>query len=238
MKLLILFGFFESFLFPRSVLHQEEFNPAQLHREKFEFVFGSETRYGLAELRTFYLYSQFDRYGIELASFGSDLYRENFFQFGFGFPVGGKFAAGFNVAGLNSWVKDLSNDFAYAIKAGGQFQADVVMVSAWVNNINVPRISTVDYAPVTYSARLEYKPRRNIDFNFAVLGVETGFPFYRCGVEYAPHRNMLLSLGFSTRPIILEYGLKISIGSMRLLYSGNRHQQLGLTHDFGIGFTR
>ena len=237
MKILLLFGFFESFLFPRSVLHQIEFNPAQLHREKFELLLGSETRYGLAEIRTFYLYSQINRYSIELASFGSDLYRENFFQFGFGFPIGEWFAAGFHVAGLNCWVKDLSSDFAYAIKAGAQFETDVVIVSAWLNNINVPRISTVDYAPVTYSARLDYNPHPNFDFIFALLGVETGLPFYRCGVEWTPHASMLLCVGFTTRPITIEYGIKITIGRVRLLYSGNRHQQLGLTHDFGIGFT-
>jgi hypothetical protein len=199
---------------------------------------GSEMRYELAELRTYYLHSQVGSYGMKFASFGGELYRENFLEIGFGFPVGRRFSAGVNIAGLNSWVRDVSNEFIYAIKVGGQFESVPFKVSAWVNNINVPRISSVDYTPVSYSLRSEYSARDNLSFHFSISGVETELPFYRFGAFYAPHDMILLSMGVDTKPITLEYGLKVAVGGMFVFYSGNRHQQLGLTHNLGLGFSR
>ncbi|MDH4210415.1 MAG: hypothetical protein OEV79_03085 [candidate division WOR-3 bacterium] len=238
MKILLLVGFFESFLFPRSILHEGNFNPAQLHERRFELMAGSEVRYELAELRTYYLHSQVNSFSVRFASFGGELYRENFLELGFGFPLGEQFSAGFNIAGLNSWVRDVSNEFAYAIKVGGQFESAPLVVGVWVNNVNVPRVSSIDYTPVSYSLRLDYLARGNLDFCFSVLGVETELPFYKFGVIFIPHEITLLSLGINTKPITIEYGLKVTFGSMYVFYSGNRHQQLGLTHNVGLGFAR
>jgi hypothetical protein len=231
-----LISFFDSFLFPKSVLYENKFNPAQLHEKKFELMLTSEMRYELPELRTFGLYSQIDRYSFELASFGSGSYRENFFEFGLGFPIGNHFALGMNVTGLNTWIKNISNDFTYGIKLGAQFENDFFLISSWVNNVNVPRLSPVDYVPVSYSVRVDYKASPTLDFGFAVRGVENGLPFYNFGLRFYPHEILLLSLGVNSEPMLLEYGLQLSLGKMFLSYSGNRHQQLGLTHNLGLGF--
>lgn len=238
MKILLLLGFFESFIFPRNILYEIDFNPAELHRSKFELIAGSEIRYELAELRTYYLHSQLGCYGMKFASFGNELYRENFLEIGFGFPIDQHFSAGAYIAGLNCWVKDVSNDFSYAIKAGGQFESAPFKVSLWVNNINVPRISSVDFAPISYSLRSDYSARNDLNFHFSVSGVETDLPFYKFGAAYRAHDVILLSMGISTKPITFEYGLQIAFGHMFVFYSGNRHQQLGLTHNLGMGFSR
>ena len=107
MKILLLLGFFDSFLFPRNILLEHHFNPAYLHQERFEIIVVSEIRFELAELQTFGIYSQIKSYSVQAISFGNDMYRENFLEFGFGFPVAKKFAVGVNIAGLNTWIKDL-----------------------------------------------------------------------------------------------------------------------------------
>lgn len=198
----------------------------------------SETRFELSELRTFGLYSQVDRYRMAVASFGNNLYRENYLEVAFGFPVARQFSFGLSAAGLNCWIKDFSNEFTYAIKVGGRFESEPFLIGIWVNNVNVPRLSSVDYAPVSYSLRFDYRALPNLNFNFSIRGVETALPFYNFGLTVMPHEIMLIGLGINTKPILLEYGLKISFGRMFLNYSGNRHQQLGLTHNFGLGITR
>lgn len=198
----------------------------------------SETRFELAELRTFDLYSQIDHYSLRVTSFGCESYRENYFAFGFGFPVGRNFAVGFNVAALNVWIKDISNEFTYGLKVGGQFENERLFISSWINNINVPRLSTVDYMPLSYSVLFRHRVSSNLDFRFAVRGVETELPFYNFGLTLSPHDILLLSLSVNSRPIRLEYGLQVSLGKMFLRYSGNRHQQLGLTHNIGMGFVQ
>jgi hypothetical protein len=236
--LLLLIGFFDSFLFPRSILHESHFNPAHLHEKRFEVILTSEMRFELPELRTFGVYSQIDRYSLKATSFGCESYRENFFEFGLGFPIGDNFALGINVAGLNMWIKDMSNEFTYGLKMGGKFENELFLFSSWVNNINVPRLSPVDYVPVSYSVRFDYKASPTLDFGFAVRGVETGLPFYNFGLTFLPHEILLLSLSVNTKPMLLEYGLQFSLGKMFLSYSGNRHQQLGLTHNLGLGFAQ
>ena len=238
MKLLLLISFFDSFLFPRSILHEGQFNPAHLQEKRFEVVLTSEMRFELAELRTFGLYSQIDRYSLKATSFGCESYRENFFAFGFGFPVGRNFALGINVAGLNVWIKDMCNEFTYGLKIGGQFENEFFLVSSWINNINVPRLSTTDYVPLSYSVRFLHKVSSNLDFRLAVRGVEAELPFYNFGVIFSPREMLLLSMSVNSRPLLLEYGLQLSLGKMFLRYSGNRHQQLGLTHNIGMGFTQ
>lgn len=238
MKLLLLISFFDSFLFPRSILHEGQFNPAYLQERRLEVVLTSETRFELAELRTFDLYSQIDHYSLRLTSFGSESYRENYFAFGFGFPVGRNFALGLNVAALNVWIKDNSNEFTYGLKVGGQYENERFLISSWVNNINVPRLSAVDYIPLSYSVCFHHRVSSNLNFRFAVRGVETELPFYNFGFTLSPSDILLLSLSVNSRPILLEYGLQISLGKMFLRYSGNRHQQLGFTHSAGMGFVQ
>ena len=236
MILLLLVGVFDSFLFPRSILYEQQFNPAQLRTERSEILLASEMRFELSELRTFVIFSQVDRYSVQVASFGNELYRENFFEFGFGFPLGKDFALGINVAGLNCWLKEISNDFTYSLKIGGQYENVPFLVAAWVNNVNIPRISSIDYVPLSYSLRVKYQALPNVHFDFAVRGVDTELPFYKFGLAFSPHKMMDLVLGVITKPMLLEYGLRLSLGKMFLSYSGNRHQQLGFTHSLGLGF--
>ncbi|UCF70629.1 MAG: hypothetical protein JSW49_10620 [candidate division WOR-3 bacterium] len=236
MKVLLLLGFFDSFLFPGSILHEFEFNPAHLHRQRIEVLLTSEIRYELTDLRAFGIYSQVQRYGIRAISFGNDLYRENYIELGAGFPIAPGMAVGCNIAGMNCWVKDLKNEFTYSIKIGGIYEEGQFTISGWVNNLNVPRISSVDYAPVSYSLRFGYRAEANLNFDIALRGVETDIPFFNVSVVFVPHKTIRFGMGVNTRPILLEYAMKISLGRMFLSYAGNRHPQLGLTHVLGLGF--
>ena len=217
-------------------MREQQFNPAQLHKRRLEILLTSEMRFELSELQTFIIYSQVDIYSIQFASFGSDLYRENFFEFGFGFPVGKGFALGINVAGLNCWIKDISNDFTYSLKIGGQYENAPFLVGAWVNNVNVPRVSSIDHVPLSYSLLVDYQALPTLLFDFAIRGADTELPFYKFGLTFLPHKMLAIVLGVNTKPLLLEYGLKLSLGKMFLSYSGNRHQQLGLTHNLGLAF--
>lgn len=238
MKLLLLIGFFDSFLFPRSILHENHFNPAYLHEKRFEVVLASEMLFELAELRTFDLHTQVDRYGLKVTSFGCQSYRENLLAFGFGFPVGRNVALGISIAGLNVWIEGISNEFTYGLKMGGQFENETFLISSWVNNINVPRLSAIDHVPLSYSVSFLYKVSPNLDFRLAMRGVAKELPFYNFGLTFSPHEILLFSVSVNSKPILLEYGLQLCLGRMFLRYAGNRHQQLGLTHNIGMGFAQ
>jgi hypothetical protein len=90
--------------------------------------------------------------------------------------------------------------------------------------------------PFSYSLGVKYQALPTVHFDFAIRGLDTELPFYKFGLALSPHKMMDLVLGVNTKPMLLEYGLRLSLGKMSLSYSGNRHQQLGLTHNLGLGF--
>ncbi len=235
---LLLVGFFDLFLFPDNILHDARFNPAFLQDERIEVMLSSELRYELSDLRTFCLHTQVKRYGMKAVSFGNELYRENVLEIGAGFPVATGLGVGFSVTGMNCWIRDVANEFTYAVKLGACFDAGLFSVSGWLNNMNIPRISSIDCAPASYSVRFGYRAHERLDLCLAVNGTSADPPFYTVRASFTPIEVMRLAAGVSTAPVLLEYGMTVALGRMFLNYAGSRHPQLGLTHSLGFGFVR
>jgi len=236
MLILALFTVFESFLFPPTIFDENRFNPATLYEKDFEVTISTEVKFGLSDLRAHTIYSHINSYRLSATSFGNDLYRENVVHLGFGFPIIEKLAVGLSVAMLNYWIRDTENHFGYSLKIGSVFHSTPVKASAWINNINVPKFSEVDYLPPNYSLRINYAALRNLSFHFALRGIETKLPFFNFGLFYSPYRIIKIGIGVNTDPTLLEYGLETYVGEFILNYSGSSHQKLGLSHSLSLGF--
>ena len=225
--ILLLIGFFDLFLFPDNILHDARFNPAFLREERVEVMLSSELRYELSDLRTFGLHAQVKRYGMKAASFGNDLYRENVLEIGVGFPVAPGLGVGFSVTGMNCWIRDVANEFTYAVKMGGHFDAGLFSVSGWVNNVNIPRISSIDCAPASYAVCFGYRAHERLSITLAVNGTSTETPFYAVRASFTPLKIMRFAAGVSTAPILLEYGMTVTLGRMFLNYAGSVNEGRG-----------
>jgi hypothetical protein len=227
---------FEASLFPQSILSEHQFNPAILYQQQFGIIASTGTNFGLPELRTYSLYSQIKSYSISFTTFGNELYRENIIGLGFGFPLMKHAAVGFNIFVLNYSIKEHYSHYGFSLKFGAVFQYAPFEFGAWINNINVPKFSDIDYVPPNYSIRCGFRAADNVLFNFAIRGVETDMPFFNIAVHYSPYTIVALACGVNTDPLLLEYGLKIHLGDLCLSYAGNRHRQLGLSHRLSAGF--
>lgn len=237
MLAITLFAVFESLLFPRSVFLESQFNPASLYQKRFELIIGTGSNFGLSELRTYTIHSKIKSYNISAANFGNDIYRENMINAGLSFPVVEKLAVGFSVAMLNYWVKDNYNRFSYSLKIGWVYQNNLIEISGWINNINIPKFSSVDYLPPNYSLKLSYSTKNNLSLIFTIRGIETELPFFNFGLSYSPYKIITFGAGINTDPMYLEYMLKLSLGSLVLNYVGSTHQYLGLSHFLSVGFS-
>lgn len=236
MVIILIISAFETTLFPQSLFLEDHFNPALEAREGFQLDLGTGSRFGLSELRTYYVYSTIKSYRLSAHSFGCDLYRENMLRLGSCFGIRKAWTVGFSVGLLNNWVRDNFNRFAYSLCLGSIFQTGDVKVSGWVDNINMPRLSSVDYLPPSYSMRFDYITKSRLDFAFAVRGMEKNLPFFNFGVSLSPYEIILIGVGVNTDPLYLEYILKLNLGDFALCYAGSNHQYLGLSHAFSIGF--
>lgn len=236
MLVIALFAVFESLLFPRSIFYESQFNPASLYPEKFELIIGTGTHFGLSDLRTYTIHSEIKLYRISATSFGNDIYRENTVNAGLSFPVVEKLAAGFSIAMYNYWVKDIYNRFTYSLKVGGMYRNNLLEIGGWVNNINIPKFSDIDYLPPTYSLKLKYLTKTNFSFAFAIRGRETDLPFYNVSLSYSPYKIITFGAGVNTEPMYFEYMLRLDLGNFILDYTGSNHRYLGLSHYFSVGF--
>ena len=236
MIVIYIFTLFESTLFPRSIFVENEFNPAAVCLKGVEIDIGIGANYGLSDLRTYTLHSAFKSYSINISSFGSDIYRENILSADAGFLLTEGLATGFSVAMLNYWVKENCTRYAYSIKVGVLYQKNPFEIGGWVNNINFPKFSSIDYIPPNYSLQLRCLPKNNLSVIFALRGIEIDVPFFNFGLAYSPYRMITFGVGINSDPMYLEYMMKLSAGNFTLNYVGNSHTYLGLSHFVIVGF--
>lgn len=234
---LFLIGVFETTLFPQSLFFENQFNPTLESRENLQLVAGTGTKFGLSELRTYHIYATFKTYRLKVHSFGNDLYRENMLRLGRCFGIRELWFVGFNVSVLNNWVRDNFNRYTYSLSLSSAFQKRTVKVSGWICNLNLPRLSSTDYLPISYSVRFDYLPTDKLDFVFALRGMKKDIPFFNFGILFSPHEMINIGTGANTDPLYLEYILRINVGDFNVSYSGSNHQYLGLSHAFNLEFS-
>lgn len=236
MAILILIGVFETTLFPQYIFVENEFNPTLTQDASLQIAIGTNTKFQLSELRTYYLYTSLRSYCLNAQSFGNDLYRENMLKLSNRFNIRKFWSIGFSIGLLNNWVKNNFNRFTYTLCLSGAFQKNSIRASGWVNNFNAPRLSRLDKLPLSYSLRLDYQVNNRANFAFALRGLNRDIPFCNLAFTFSPYKMIAIGSGVNTDPLYLEYTMKLNIGNFILAYSGSNHQYLGLSHAFSLNF--
>ena len=231
---LALFGLFESALFPEYDLIEETYNPARLARERVAFTCAGQQKFGLADLRSCAGYIQCGRVGLTLHSFGNPYYREQRIGLGFGFPAGPAVSAGFEATLLNCRIPQRIPLWGYALKAGCRLDLDRSGIEIWLNNINRPVFTSGDRLPLSAALRAEYAAVRRLTLYAAAMGREDGSPNVRFGLLLDPAPAARIQAGVATDPVLIEYGIRLTAGRLRCLYTGSLHPRLGLTHCLGL----
>ena len=225
---------FESFYFPRSVFFEQGYNPAYKYEERCNIFATTGTSFGLPEFRTYALCGMFDHYYLSMSSFGDEIYRENIISGGAGFDLG-DIRLGFGAGLLNQHIQDNCNRTCYSVRIGGMWSLERGAISGWAHNLNIPRFTSVDYLPITYSLKVSYLATDHIAVIAAARGMEKEVPLYSIGVSYMPISHVMLGMGVNTEPLYCEYMVCIFIGQFTVIYSGSNHQYLGLSHFFSLG---
>jgi hypothetical protein len=192
--------------------------------------------FGISELRTWNAEIQIGSYGLNLKTFGNELYRENALELAGGFLLYKTLSAGIGIDLLNNWIKEYTNRFTYAVKLGAGFDFTDLKCELCLNNINLPRFSEIDYLPFGYLLGLQYRINPHINPYIYAMGKQTDRPFFNFGLSFMPVNKMECYAGVRTENFLFEYGMRIDIGHLGFLYAGSSHRQLGLSHGFYINF--
>jgi hypothetical protein len=238
MYILFLVAAFESMLFPRSIILEEYYNPAVPPPGRFVVQLGTRSHFGIPGLRTYSGHISANRFHIGIQSFGDDLYRENmltaggYFSAGYGMSLGGELVL------YQQSVLEGMDQSAYSANLGAHFRNATFAAGAWVRNLTVPRLSSIDYIPPCYSLKVMYRPEQFLTVRCAVSSIELSMPFFSFGATYAPYRAVMFGVGVNSDPLYIDYSATFIVGAISVQYSGTNHQYLGLSHLFLITFSR
>ncbi|UCC11992.1 MAG: hypothetical protein JSW02_00215 [candidate division WOR-3 bacterium] len=236
MFIIALVAAFESMLFPRSIILEEYYNPAVPSSGRFAFQFGTRSHFGIPGLRTYSGHVSVSRFHIGMQSFGDDLYRENMLTAGGCFSTAYGMSLGGELVLYQQSVFESEDQSTYSAHLGAHFQSTIFFAGAWVRNLTVPRLSSIDYIPPCYSMNVMYQPEQFLTVRCAVSSIELSMPFFSFGATYAPYHAVMFGIGVNSDPLYIDCSATFIVGAISIQYSGTNHQYLGLSHLFLITF--
>ncbi|MGE5316112.1 MAG: hypothetical protein ACM3Q4_15570 [Acidobacteriota bacterium] len=168
--------------------------------------------------------------------FGSSLYREHALMLTYAVKLDEAFAAGISYSYNALSIERYGSAHASGIDLG--IQASPVTgltLGASVLNVNHPAIgSNNDELPRIVMLGMSYAFGTQARFALDIVK-DVRYPeSVHAGVEASPVSFLLLRTGASTGPARLYGGLGIRLSAFEIQYAVVTHQELGLTHTFGI----
>ena len=205
-----------------SLSHRKLFNLHELQQNQLSFHFRA---LGLGA-------------SVGIFDFGSKLYRENVIAIGTGEEIIPSLSGGLGMTYYNLSVEGGGSDRVLGFNLGCLWKISESLSWGWgINNFNRPAIGSCrENLPVTVRTGLDYRPIK--DFEVCVdLFKDDRYPLEtRAGVEYSGLRKVVFRVGGMNRPVSFSSGFDIVTQYIIVSYAVYTHNQLGLTHTFGLLF--
>jgi len=200
----------------------------------------SPSPFGLKELSTAYLsYVQPVKFGVVSAGFmiyGFELYKETQFAFAFSKLLSNNFSFGITSILKNISIKNYGNKNFLLFNLGCKAILTQNLNIGFAFE-NITRTSVNDESnqfPVILSIGMNYKPFDWINI-FTALFKELNYNLsLRTGVEYKILDYLSLRIGTANQPEEFSGGIGFFYDLISLEYAVISHQDLGLTHQFGL----
>lgn len=203
-------------------------------------IYYSPAPFGLTELANAYVaYTEpfsFGSVAIGGMTYGFDLYRESKIVLGYSYNYQNKFFAGaaFNFHTIS--IKNYGDDNALYFNLGGLvYLSEDFRLGFSFQNINRATFGNDDdQIPVLLNAGISYDLINSLSINAAVekdLRYKTSLMF---GVDYDLIEYLSFRSGFSNEPSRFSAGIGINYSIISLDYAMFTHNDLGLTHQFGL----
>jgi hypothetical protein len=171
-----------------------------------------------------------------LTRFGSDLYSERTVMFTYALRLDEAFAIGasysYNALAIEGYGSAHASGLDLGLIAS---PAAGLTLGASVLNVNRPTIGAMaDELPRLFMLGMSYQVSAQACFS-ASLVKDVRFPeSIHAGIEAAPLHFLVLRTGASTEPSRFYGGFGIRFSMFEISYAVVTHQELGLTHTFGI----
>jgi len=179
-------------------------------------------------------------FGLDVTSFGNNLYSENKAGIGFAKTFGTKFAASVQIDYFNTHIAE---NYGSASTACGEFGLIAVPVNHLTVGFHVfnptrsklggnldERIPTIMRLGTVYDFSdrvfLSVEAEKDVDYK----------PVIRGGIEYRPVNNFYLRAGAASNPGLMSFGFGIVMKKIRLDVASSFHSVLGFSPSVGLQY--
>ncbi|MFT5989248.1 MAG: hypothetical protein ACJATN_001031 [Neolewinella sp.] len=218
-------------------------NPAGLSGSEQKVVSAAasaEQRFGLSELTSANVGATYGvglgGFGLQLASFGFDTYRETRIGLAYGRKLTGKFSIGVDFAGFATNAKGYASTFDVTFGLGMQLEItpELYVGARIFSPIRTERLPD-EYLPQLLALGLSYRPSDKIILN-AEVHQDTDHPArVRVGAEYLPAEQLSIRFGVATEASEVSFGLGYEvIEGLDLSAGAVWHEMLGVWPGVGV----
>lgn len=217
-------------------------NPAGLSQMNWREIgiYYSPAPFGIKEIANGYAAyhepTNFGSFSIGFMSYGFELYRENKFIAGYSNSFSNKFFYGISISYHTLSIRNYGNDNAINFLLGGLvYLQDDLRIGFSVDNPTRATFGDEDnQVPMLFNSGLSYDVFDELTFNLAVQK-EVDLPAsVRFGIDYLLIEYLNVRFGIDNEPSRYSAGVGINYNIFSLDYAFFTHQDLGLTHQFGI----
>ena len=217
-------------------------NPAGLAQLKQRSIgiYYSPSPFGLKELANgYFAYTEPFKFGalsIGGMTYGFKLFRESRFVLGFSYKYLKNFYFGLTLNYQTVSILNYGNSNTIFISIGSlAYISKKVRWGFSFQNLNRASYeNTEDQIPVIIRTGFSYDLINSLSVNLAIEKDIKYNPNFHFGIDYKIIKYFSLRTGFSNEPSRYSAGIGIHYSSFNLGYSIFTHQDLGLTHQFGV----
>lgn len=218
-------------------------NPAGLAKTRgLEATAFAEQRFNLSELTTANLAAAYQTglggFGLQLASFGFDTYRETRVGVAYGRQLSERFRLGAEFVGFGTATQNYESTFDATFGIGLQLMVlEELHVGARVfSPLRVERLPE-EFLPQLLAIGFSYRPTEQLQFN-AEVHQDPNFPLRaRLGVEYLPAEELSVQIGVVTGATEMSFGLGYLIKDRFRVNAGAVwHEVLGVWPGIGVSY--
>jgi hypothetical protein len=220
-------------------------NPAGLAQLNWREVgiYYSPSPFGITELANGYVAylepTSFGSLSLGAMTYGFELYRESKLLLSYANRFQKKFFFGFtfNLHTVN--IQNYGSDLSYYVNAGVLiYLLDNLRFGFYFDNLNRATFSSdKEQLPTIIKAGFSYDALMDLALNFSIEKDIRYKPSFQFGVDYDLIENLSLRIGFSNNPANYSAGIGINYSLFNLDYAVFSHNDLGITHQFGLIIT-
>ncbi|SEQ63420.1 hypothetical protein SAMN05444359_1137 [Neolewinella agarilytica] len=217
-------------------------NPAGLAHtgDELEGAAFAEQRFGLSELTTANIGAAYKTglggFGLQLASFGFDSYRETRIGLAYGRKLSEKFSIGADFSGFAVSTEGYESTFNLTFGLGMQLEIipELHVGARIFSPLRIERFPD-EYLPQLLALGLSYQPSNKVILSAEIHQDAENPARFRGGLEYLPAEELSIRLGVATENTELSFGLGYEvIDRLELSAGAVWHEVLGVWPGVGL----